>query len=282
MFRWNCSEIFPRTLDSQTPTIIVILIILVLVVVVIVSSTIPADRVRFSVQRNGSSRSDNPYRVPTFQEKESIFEEHIRNIEQIIRQCSSPKKVEGNSVYHHLSLNRYADLRNKQINLFHCGAKAEQRIFEVGFNAGHSAILMLLGRDPSRPTTLTICDIAEHAYMKPCVEYVRKVFPNVVIEYIIGDSTRVLPKWIDANQQSIGTYDVFHVDGCHSEECAKSDLGCAVKLTCEGGTIIVDDTNIEYIDRIVEEYIASGVLVEDLSFRKTQGYEHRVLRKNRR
>ncbi len=95
-----------------------------------------------------------------------------------------------------------------------------------------------------------------------------------------GDSTVTMPKWISEREASVGgTYDVVHVDGGHTENCIQNDMKNADILTRAGGILIVDDTNIDYINDCVDLYISSGQYKE-LGVLKTVGYEHRILRKN--
>ena len=51
----------------------------------------------------------------------------------------SKGSLEGNSFYHHASLNLFQDLYAKQLNLFWCGKQASTKMCEIGFNAGHSS-----------------------------------------------------------------------------------------------------------------------------------------------
>jgi hypothetical protein len=90
---------------------------------------------------------------------------HLNNIQSIIVDCNTP--LEGNSFYIHNSLTLYPGLYSKQLNLFWCGKQGD-RICEIGFNAGHSVLLMLLGRDKT-PVDFTIFDIGEHSYTRPCL-----------------------------------------------------------------------------------------------------------------
>ena len=144
----------------------------------------------------------------------------------------SKGSLEGNSFYAHNTINLYSDLYTKQLNLFWCGKQALTKICEIGFNAGHSTMLLLLGRDKT-PLDFTIFDIGHHPYTKPCVNYIKSQFSHVNFEYIEGDSTTTVPVWIDANQGHIGLYDVVHVDGGHSEHCISNDMMLIVLLKKE-------------------------------------------------
>jgi hypothetical protein len=191
----------------------------------------------------------------------------------------SKESLEGNAFCLDASLNLYPRLFTKQVNLFWSGKQATTRICEIGFNAGHSTMLLLLGRDTS-PVDFTIFDIGTHRYTRPCVSYIQSVFPHVKFEYIEGDSTATMPSWIDTHKELIGSYDVIHVDGGHSEHCIINDMKNTDLLVKLNGIVIIDDTNLENhpINRCVDMYISTGRYVE-LDIIKTECYPHRILRK---
>ena len=185
--------------------------------------------------------------------------------------------LEGNSFYSHLSLKLYPELYKKQVNLFWCGKQASKRICEIGFNAGHSTMLMLLGREKT-PIDFTIFDIGKHPYTKPCFEYIKNKFDNVNFEYIEGDSVGTMPKWIKENPSLANSFDVVHIDGGHSENCIKNDMLNSDLLVKLDGIVIIDDTNMSHINRYVDLYLSSGKYKE-LDIIKTTGYPHRVITK---
>jgi hypothetical protein len=188
----------------------------------------------------------------------------------------SKASLEGNSFYVHASLNLYEALYTKQLNLFWCGKQASTKICEIGFNAGHSTMLMLLGRDKSS-LDFTLFDIGHHTYTKPCFNYIKSEFPHVNFEYIEGDSTLTMPKWIELNQSKLGLYDLIHVDGGHSEHCISNDMKNADILVKKGGIIIIDDTNVKHIDNYVNLYLLHNY--REIGVLKTKGYPHRIIQK---
>jgi len=200
---------------------------------------------------------------------------YLNDLKKII--IDSKTALEGNCFYFHETLTQFPDLYPKQLNLFWCGKQATSRICEIGFNAGHSAMLILLGRD-NTPINFTIFDIGHHAYTKPCIEYIKNKFAHVNFEYIEGDSTITMPKWITKNNDLIGSYDVVHVDGGHFEHCFTNDIKNSSVLVRINGIIIVDDTNITHINKCVDLYISTGNYIE-LNVNKTIGYPHRILQK---
>ena len=199
----------------------------------------------------------------------------MNDLHTIIVKANTP--LEGNSFYVHQTLDLYDALYTKQINLFWSGKQAKTHICEIGFNAGHSTMLMLLGRDNS-PVDFTVFDIGHHAYTKPCLDYIKTRFPHINFEYIEGDSTTTMPIWISEHPAQRAAYDVVHVDGGHSEHCISNDMKNADQLVNVGGLVIIDDTNCGHINKYVDLYIASGNYIE-VDVLKTTGYPHRIIQR---
>jgi hypothetical protein len=200
---------------------------------------------------------------------------HLDNLKNIIIKSNVP--FEGNCFYYHETLNIFPELYSKQLNLFWCGKQAVENICEIGFNAGHSTMLMLLGRTDT-PINFTIFDIGHHLYTKPSFEYIKSKFSYVNFEYVEGDSTITMPEWINNNPELMYKYDVVHVDGGHSEHCISNDMKNTDLLVKQNGIIIIDDTNNETINKYVDLYISTGNYVE-MNLLSTYGYQHRVIKK---
>ena len=210
-----------------------------------------------------------------YESKNSVKQKYLDDLATIIN--NSNTSLEGNCFYHHTTLNLYQNLYTKQLNLFWCGKQADLRICEIGFNAGHSTMLLLLGRNTT-PLDFTIFDIGHHNYTKPCLEYIKNNFSHINFEYIEGDSIKTMPKWINNNKNLIWTYDVVHVDGGHMDECISNDMKNADLLVRNNGIIIIDDTNDPNINKYVDLYISSKNYIE-IDILKTLGYPHRVIKK---
>lgn len=207
----------------------------------------------------------------------NILQETIINeLKKIVSESNS--LLEGNSFYIHNTLNLHPELYNKQLNLFWSGKQASSRICEIGFNAGHSTMLMLLNSNV--PLDYTVFDIGHHTYTKPCLKYIESKFPNVKFEYIEGDSTITMPTFIKNNLKLINMYDVVHVDGGHSEVCIINDMKNADMLVRLNGILIIDDTNMDHVNKYVDMYLTSENYKE-LNVLKTSGYPHRILQKIR-
>jgi len=184
-------------------------------------------------------------------------------------------QIEGNYIYYHCTLNLAPENYKKQLNLFWCGKQAISNICEIGFNAGHSTMLLLLGKNIEN-INFTIFDIGHHLYTRPCFEYIQKKFSHVNFEYVEGDSIITMPIWIDNNKNLIGKYDLVHVDGGHDLNCISNDMKNANILTRINGIIVIDDTNCPEINNCVEQYISSGDYIE-LELLSTGS--HRIIKK---
>jgi len=212
---------------------------------------------------------------PEYESKNDEKKNYLNDLQNII--IASGTSLEGNCFYHNESLNLYPDLYSKQLNLFWCGKQGVENICEIGFNAGHSTMLLLLGRNNS-PINFTIFDIGHHSYTKPCLEYIKSKFTHVNFEYVEGDSTITMPEWINNHEELINKYDVVHVDGGHDEHCISNDMKNADLLVKLNGIVIVDDTNSHIINSYVDLYLSNGNYTE-LNLLYTHGYPHRIIKK---
>lgn len=140
--------------------------------------------------------------------------------------------VEGNLLYQHPLTSVNAPLEplffEKRCNLFEL-AKDSSNVMEIGFNAGHSALLMLLANPGMK---MTLVDLDFHLYTKPCFSFLKEYFD---IEIFYGDSRVVVPTLYDS-------YDMIHVDGSHELQYASVDYENVKKLSTRSTIVVFDDT----------------------------------------
>jgi hypothetical protein len=212
--------------------------------------------------------------IEEYKAKNHKIQLYLEELKTIIE--DSNEILEGNCFYHHRTLKLCEGMYQKQLNLFWCGKQSESNICEIGFNAGHSAMLLLLGND-NKSINFTIFDVGSHAYTNPCLNYIKNKFSHVNFEYIEGDSTITIPERLKTNQEIIGKYDFVHVDGGHSEHCISNDMKNADILVKLNGLIIIDDTNAAHINKHVENFLSSGNYIEVEDITKT--FIHRIIKK---
>lgn len=164
--------------------------------------------------------------------------EIVEGLNKIVVASGVP--MEGNLYYmHHQNLSanqtvaaQFAHKRRQLAAL----AKHKVNVMEIGFNAGHSAALMLYSNPDLRYRGI---DIGWHKYTVPCAQFLAKVFPGRV-ELTIGDSRSAYPYSFD----KYADCDLIHIDGGHSLELFRIDLVHALTLPCTNPDrhLLIDDT----------------------------------------
>lgn len=109
-------------------------------------------------------------------------------------------------------------------------------VLEIGFNAGHSAEILLKNNPSLR---LISFDLGEHNYVGTAKEYIDNTYPNRHT-LILGDSTVSIPKYISENPNVV--FDLIFIDGGHDYHVAKSDLENCKSLAHKDTIVVIDDT----------------------------------------
>jgi hypothetical protein len=145
---------------------------------------------------------------------------------------SSGELLEGNVFYEHHSsdFNVNSAFQHKRLNLFYYGKLAVD-ILEIGFNAGHSALLYLLANPYSK---IHFFDLGEHQYSRMCFDYLNHNFPGR-LSVTWGDSTVTIP------QYPITLFDFIHIDGGHTRFIAESDFHNCRSLARSHTLLMIDD-----------------------------------------
>lgn len=162
-----------------------------------------------------------------------MIESYLSELETLIRKSGEP--LEGNCFYLDGSFNRHPSLLPKQANLIKA-ASFGHRILEVGFNAGHSALLFLLHNPNAH---VTCFDLGNHSYSKLCYEYLESRFPNR-LKIVWGNSLTTLPTYV-MNHIHESKFDLIHIDGGHTREVVLSDLHHTRLLSHSNTYVIYDD-----------------------------------------
>jgi hypothetical protein len=120
---------------------------------------------------------------------------YLKDLEEIV--LNTRYYLEGNCFFKHNTFDLYPELKPKQVNLYASAKilKPNAKLCEIGFNAGHSALLFLLSTKQI-PLHFTIFDLGCHPYTRPALNYIASKFPNTVFEYIEGNSILTFPEWI--------------------------------------------------------------------------------------
>lgn len=127
-------------------------------------------------------------------------------------------------------------------------------IVEIGFNAGHSALLGLSANDK---LIYRGVDTGYHSYTNPCYEYLKECFGDR-IDVTFDQSENAMPQILiiypELNELKVG----WVIDGCHDTTVAASDLENILNIAKLGDVIMFDDTNMPTLRGVITAYAVSG------------------------
>ena len=136
----------------------------------------------------------------------------------------------------------------------HAASLSASVCLEIGFNAGHSALLMLLSNPHLH---LTSVDISVNPYVEPCASYILDQFPDR-FTFIKSSSSNYF-----SSLDSKFPFDLIHLDGGHDFSTAFADLRSISSLTSHSSspaaTLLVDDMNDESVSDACAPFIRSGL-----------------------
>jgi hypothetical protein len=161
------------------------------------------------------------------------YKEHLDRLTEILQPWK--ERVEGNLFGSHFSdPATYPQpgnlLKRRGVALF---GLTRQRILEVGFNAGHSALLLLT---VNKELVYTGVDICINPYVMDCYEYLKSQF-GPRLNLMRGDSRKLVPALLETNNR----YDGYIIDGGHNLGIAFDDLENVIAGARDGSILCVDD-----------------------------------------
>ena len=124
--------------------------------------------------------------------------------------------------------------------------RAPKSIMEIGFNAGHSALLFLAITPPE--TKVVSFDLGEYAYVFAAKRYIDSVFPGRHT-LVTGDSTITIPKYEEQVAHRMKNpdtapplrFDFIFIDGGHQDDIPTKDILNSQRLASGEHTIVAID-----------------------------------------
>ena len=158
-------------------------------------------------------------------------------LEGLTKAISEYHIVEGGSYQIRAQSDRLRELVNK---------RDPKSIMEIGFNAGHSALLFLANTPPE--TKVVSFDLGEYAYVFAAKRYIDSVFPGRHT-LVTGDSTTTIPKYEeqvahrmkDPNTAPPMRFDFIFIDGGHQNDIPMKDILNSQRLARDDRTVIAMD-----------------------------------------
>ena len=188
-----------------------------------------------------------------------LFLDQVFELNDIVRKSGA--QLEGNIFYKQATdfstehrQNPIGRFRNKRINLF-LASLGKSHFVEIGFNAGHSTLLILASNPTIRVSAIDICI---NPYTQACAKWMTAAFPGR-FDFYQGDSQEAFPQ----NAEKFLDGDLFHVDGGHSYEVARSDIENVAKLENPDNVsrhLIIDDIVRTKIETNMVEFVNRGFL----------------------
>jgi predicted O-methyltransferase YrrM len=182
----------------------------------------PSENVLFPLQKLTSTREMDV--IHDYLELINSNLNHFENLTRIVEETKEP--LEESIMTKHFSMNIEFNL--KQIDLYTL-TRYSKNILNIGFNAGHSTLIMLLSNSRSQ---ITCFDIMEHKYSERCYEYLRQHFPNR-IKLVEGDSINTLHVY-----KTESKFDMVNINGSQTSREMNLDFWNAKSLSTNDAFVI--------------------------------------------
>jgi len=183
------------------------------------------------------------------------FAEALSEINEAVASSAAP--LEGNLFYvHHAADCTVPRPAGKRRN-FCLALRGKRHLLEIGFNAGHSALIACASNPELQYTGVDIC---HHAYTETCLSILTRHFRGR-FSLIPGDSRDVLPRLALDRRR----FDLFHIDGSHYPDTVIADVMNSIRLADPVATahVILDDTQLSSQVEIFDLFCERGFLTVD-------------------
>ncbi len=191
---------------------------------------------------------------PNYEQWPAPFLFHLRRLNEIVAGTGEP--LEGNLCYFHQQrefVHAPPDpRRGARRETFLRALAGRHRMLEIGFNAGHSALMALTHGGLS----VSSIDDCSHGYTEPAAAYLGSTFSER-FRFFKTDSRR-LPMLAD--ELNLGSHDFIHIDGGHSPDAFAADVATALACSSPGTLVLVDDLYVPAIRQISDRLVAERFL----------------------
>jgi hypothetical protein len=186
-----------------------------------------------------------------------ISNKYIQGLTNILEDVG--EIIEGNLICDIRPRNWVFEKYISKINNLQYLCKNKKKIIEIGVNACHSLLLMLLINPDAE---YLLFDLNNHKYTNITIEYIKKEFSNTKITIIYGNSIETIKKYILDNPTELNSYELIHLDGGHTYDIFSEDYNNCKKLIVDNGVIIFDDYDMNDIKSFICTKINEKEIVE--------------------
>jgi len=171
--------------------------------------------------------------------------------------------MEGNLCYLHQQVPEnnefFHGFETKRKNLVAIAAKYNN-ITEIGFNAGHSAAIVL---SANLDLHLTSVDIGHHSYTVPCA--------NVIQNYFVSRHQLILKNSKKIEKNEIENSNVVIIDGGHHFEDCLFDIATCIAYCKPGTLIVIDDYDYTPVNAATKRFSSSLKICNEFISDAAQG-----------
>jgi hypothetical protein len=186
-----------------------------------------------------------------------IENQYIQGITNILEQVG--EQVEGNLICDIFPRNWTIHWNISKIKNVQYLCKNKTKIMEIGVNACHSLLLMLIINPDAE---YLLFDLNYHRYTTHTIEYLKTQFPNTKINIVYGNSVETIKQYIAENPDQLNSYELIHLDGGHTEDIFSEDYNNVKKLIANNGTVIFDDYDYNDIHNFIRRKINENEIAE--------------------
>jgi predicted O-methyltransferase YrrM len=126
------------------------------------------------------------------------------------------------------------------------------RVLELGFNAGHSALLAL----SHSSVHFTAIDIASHGYTERAAVHLAQEFGGR-FRFIRMDTRAIHDRRAELE---LASFDLVHVDGGHGDDVYANDILSVLHLCTPGTRVLIDDFYVHGITAMTQRLVKEGFL----------------------
>lgn len=201
--------------------------------------------------------------------------EILLNLTKILKGVN--EKIEGNLICNIKADNYIIEENKEKIENIRYLVKNKKKICEIGVNACHSLLIMLLINPEAE---YLLFDLGKHKYTSISIDYIKKIFPKSKINIIYGDSTKTLKEYIENNLSENNTYDICHIDGGHTKNIFTNDYYNVKKIIKKEGIIIFDDYNYSDIKNFLNTKLDNNEIIKYININILETDKHLIYQYN--
>jgi predicted O-methyltransferase YrrM len=121
------------------------------------------------------------------------------------------------------------------------------RICETGFNAGHSAIVLLEALAISRTATYLGFDLGDGPFTRGAAAFINTWLYPGRLRLVIGDSAQTLAPMLSAEPTPSTACDLVSIDGNHTPLGVVADVRALRQHISPGAIVFLDDVDVSHV-----------------------------------